>query len=59
MEFAACAGFSAQSQFSYYFNHLAGVTPGQFRMRAKIAKKGASPTKKRKRVRPYHSSCAE
>ena len=40
MEFAACAGFSAQSHFSYSFNHLAGVTPGQFRMRAKIAKKG-------------------
>ena len=43
MEFAACAGFSAQSHFSYYFNHLAGVTPGQFRMRAKIAKKGQVP----------------
>ena len=42
MEFAACAGFSAQSHFSYSFNHLAGVTPGQFRMRAKIAKRGKS-----------------
>src|SRR5262245_27816193 len=42
-EFAACAGFSAQSQFSYYFNRLVGFTPGQFRMRAKIANKGQVP----------------
>jgi AraC-like DNA-binding protein len=42
-EFAACAGFSAQSQFSYYFNRLVGVTPGRFRMRAKIAKKEQVP----------------
>ena len=42
MEFAACAGFSAQSQFSYYFNRPVGVTPEKFRMRAKIAKKGKS-----------------
>ena len=40
MEFAA---FSAQSQLSYYFNRLVGVTPGQFRMRAIIAKKGQVP----------------
>src|SRR5262249_39114478 len=42
-EFAACAGFSAQSQFSYYFNRPVGVTPGKFRMSAKIAKKGQVP----------------
>src|SRR5262249_59558974 len=29
---AACAGFSAQSQFSSHFKRLVGVTPRQFRM---------------------------
>ena len=36
-EVAACPGFSAQSQFSYHFKRLVGVTPGQFRMSARIA----------------------
>src|SRR5262249_61293132 len=29
-EVAACAGFSAQSQFSHHFTRLLFVTPGQF-----------------------------
>src|SRR5262249_24088410 len=36
-EVAACAGFSDQSQFSHHFKRLVGVTPGQFRMSARIA----------------------
>jgi AraC family transcriptional regulator len=36
-EVAARAGFSAQSQFSYHFKRLVGVTPRQFRMSARIA----------------------
>jgi AraC family transcriptional regulator len=36
-EVAAHAGFSDQSQFSHYFKRLVGVTPGQFRMSARIA----------------------
>jgi methylphosphotriester-DNA--protein-cysteine methyltransferase len=36
-EVAAYAGFPAQSQFSYHFKGLLGVTPGQFRMPARIA----------------------
>jgi AraC family transcriptional regulator len=36
-EVAACAGFSDQSQFSQHFKRLVGVTPGQFRMSARIA----------------------
>jgi AraC family transcriptional regulator len=36
-EIAACAGFSDQSQFSHHFKRLVGVTPGQFRTRARIA----------------------
>jgi AraC family transcriptional regulator len=35
-EVAARAGFSDQSQFSYHFKRLAGVTPGQFRTPARI-----------------------
>jgi AraC family transcriptional regulator len=35
-EVAASAGFSAQSQFAYHFKRLVGVTPGQFRMPARI-----------------------
>ena len=35
-EVAACAGFSDQSQFSSHFKRLVGVTPGQFRMPARI-----------------------
>ena len=34
---AAQAGFSDQSQFSRHFKRLIGVTPGQFRMSARIA----------------------
>jgi AraC family transcriptional regulator len=34
---AARAGFSDQSQFSYHFKRLVGVTPGQFRTPARIA----------------------
>ena len=36
-EVAAQAGFSDQSQFSRHFKRLIGVTPGQFRMSARIA----------------------
>jgi AraC family transcriptional regulator len=36
-EVAASAGFSDQSQFSHHFKRLIGVTPGQFRMSARIA----------------------
>jgi AraC family transcriptional regulator len=36
-EVAVCAGFSDQSQFSYHFKRLVGVTPRQFRMPARIA----------------------
>jgi AraC family transcriptional regulator len=36
-EVAARAGFSDQSQFSQHFKRPAGVTPGQFRMPARIA----------------------
>jgi AraC family transcriptional regulator len=36
-EIAACAGFSDQSQFSHHFKRVVGVTPGQFRMSARIA----------------------
>jgi AraC family transcriptional regulator len=36
-EVAANAGFSDQSQFSHHFKRLVGVTPGQFRMSARIA----------------------
>ena len=35
-EVAACAGFSDQSQFCHHFKRLVGVTPGQFRMSARI-----------------------
>jgi AraC-like DNA-binding protein len=34
---AAHAGFFDQSQFSRHFKRLVGVTPGQFRMPARIA----------------------
>jgi AraC family transcriptional regulator len=36
-EVAAHAGFSDQSQFSYHFKRLVGLTPRQFRMPARIA----------------------
>ena len=36
-EVAVRAGFSDQSQFSHHFKRLVGVTPGQFRMPARIA----------------------
>jgi AraC family transcriptional regulator len=36
-EVAARAGFTDQSQFSRHFKRLVGVTPGQFRMSARIA----------------------
>jgi AraC family transcriptional regulator len=36
-EVAADAGFSDQSQFSHHFKRVIGVTPGQFRMSARIA----------------------
>jgi AraC family transcriptional regulator len=35
-EVAAHAGFSDQSQFSHHFKRIVGVTPGQFRMPARI-----------------------
>ena len=36
-EVAASAGFSDQSRFSHHFKRLVGVSPGQFRMSARIA----------------------
>jgi len=36
-EVAARVGFSDQSQFTHHFKRLVGVTPGQFRMSARIA----------------------
>jgi AraC family transcriptional regulator len=36
-QIAARAGFWDQSQFSHHFKRLVGVTPGQFRMPARIA----------------------
>jgi AraC family transcriptional regulator len=36
-EVAADAGFSDQSQFSYHFKRMVGVTPGQFRTPARTA----------------------
>jgi AraC family transcriptional regulator len=36
-EVALRAGFSDQSQFTHHFKRLVGVTPGQFRMPARIA----------------------
>jgi AraC family transcriptional regulator len=36
-EIATRAGFYDQSQFSYHFKRLVGVTPGQFRTPARIA----------------------
>jgi transcriptional regulator GlxA family with amidase domain len=36
-EVAAHAGFLDQSQFCQHFKRLVGVTPGQFRMPARIA----------------------
>jgi AraC family transcriptional regulator len=36
-EVAAHSGFLDQSQFSHHFKRLVGVTPGQFRMSARIA----------------------
>jgi AraC family transcriptional regulator len=36
-EIAAYAGFSDQSHFSQHFKRLVGVTPGRFRMSARIA----------------------
>jgi AraC family transcriptional regulator len=36
-EVAAQAGFSDQSQFSYHFKRLIGVTPGQFQISARTA----------------------
>ena len=35
-EVAAHAGFSDQSQFSYHFKRVLGVTPGQFRTPSRI-----------------------
>ena len=34
---AVCAGFSPQSQFSHHFKRVVGITPGRFRMPARIA----------------------
>jgi AraC family transcriptional regulator len=36
-EIAAHSGFSDQSQFTHHFKRIVGVTPGQFRMSARIA----------------------
>src|SRR5262249_44494833 len=42
-ELAPRAAFSDQSQLTRHFKRLVGVTPGQFRTRARIAKKGQVP----------------
>jgi hypothetical protein len=42
------AGFSDQSQLSRHFNRLVGITPGQFRISARIAENGQAPPKKRR-----------
>jgi AraC family transcriptional regulator len=39
-EIAADAGFSDQSQFTHHFKRVVGVTPGQFRTRARTAYQG-------------------
>jgi AraC-like DNA-binding protein len=44
-EVAARAGFSDQGQFCHHFKRLVGVTPGQFRMPARIAERAAIPSK--------------
>jgi AraC family transcriptional regulator len=44
-EVAGRAGFSDQSQFSQHFKRLVGVTPGQFRMSARIAYQAESPAR--------------
>jgi AraC family transcriptional regulator len=46
-EVALHAGFCDQSQFSRHFNRLVGVTPGQFRSSARIARQPAILAKKR------------
>jgi AraC family transcriptional regulator len=46
-EVAADAGFSDQSQLTHHFKRIVGVTPGRFRMPARIAEGAASPAKKR------------
>jgi AraC-like DNA-binding protein len=46
---AAHAGFADQSQCSRHFKRLAGVTPRQFRMPARIASRAANPAKKPQR----------
>jgi AraC family transcriptional regulator len=55
-EVALNAGFSDQSQFSRRFKQLVGVTPRQFRMSARIAKRAARFDKKPPGDPPYHSS---
>jgi AraC family transcriptional regulator len=37
-EVAVQAGFSDQSQFTHHFKRVVGVTPGQFRTPARVAK---------------------
>jgi hypothetical protein len=48
-EVALRAGFSDQSKFSFHFKRLIGITPGQFRLSARIAYTSASPAEKRYR----------
>jgi AraC family transcriptional regulator len=52
-EVAACAGFSAQSQFSSLYQRLVGVTPGRFRTPTGIAERPQGPPKDR-RATPLH-----
>src|SRR5207302_9440557 len=44
-EVAAHAGFSDQSRLCQHFKRLVGVTPGQFRIPARIVYAAASPAK--------------
>jgi AraC family transcriptional regulator len=54
-EVAAWVGFSDQSQFSHHFKRLVGLTPGQFRMSARVAK-GPQVTSRNLSATLYHSS---
>jgi AraC-like DNA-binding protein len=44
-EVALRGGFSDQSHFSFHFKRIVGVTPRQFRISARIARKSASSGK--------------
>jgi AraC family transcriptional regulator len=45
VDVALRVGFSDQSKFSFHFKRIVGVTPGQFRISARIGSKNASSGK--------------